>query len=149
MLFLVALFLTKSSVILLCRKLFSINMKKHRKLCDVMAVVCGLWCLGAILALNISCDSLQQIGYQTFCPNLVCVPPWRAPNLLVLTKSQTTRWNVVAIIEAITEVLIFSLSLAVVLPLHMRTSRKISVLLSFAPRLVYVFTGVSPACRSY
>ncbi|KIW90865.1 uncharacterized protein Z519_08648 [Cladophialophora bantiana CBS 173.52] len=117
-LFLVTLFLTKSCVILLCRKLFSINMKRHRMLCDTMTVICGLWCLGAILAVTIDCDSLQQLGYRTdFCPTL------------------TKRWSAVAVIDGVTEVLIFFLSLAVVLPLHMSTDRKVSVLLTFAPRL--------------
>ncbi|OAL37090.1 hypothetical protein AYO20_03567 [Fonsecaea nubica] len=120
-LFLVDLFLTKSCVILLCRKLFSINMKRHRTLCDTMTVVCGLWCIGAILALTIDCDSLQQLGYNTsFCPTL------------------TKRWTAVAVVDGITEALIFILSMIVVLPLHMSTDRKISVLLTFAPRLAVI-----------
>ncbi|OQV09663.1 hypothetical protein CLAIMM_13762 isoform 3 [Cladophialophora immunda] len=120
-LFLFTLFLTKSCVILLCRKLFSINMKRHRMLCDTMTVICAFWCLGAILALTIDCDSLQQLGYHTsFCPTL------------------TKRWSAVAVVDGITEVLIFLLSLAVVLPLHMSTDRKVSVLLTFAPRLAAI-----------
>ncbi|KIY03997.1 uncharacterized protein Z520_00689 [Fonsecaea multimorphosa CBS 102226] len=120
-LFLITLFLTKTCVILLCRKLFSINMKRHRTLCDTMTVICGLWCVGAILALTIDCSSIQQLGYHTsFCPTL------------------TKRWSAVAVVDGITEILIFLLSLAVVLPLHMSTDRKVSVLLTFAPRLAVI-----------
>ncbi|OAP62853.1 hypothetical protein AYL99_02080 [Fonsecaea erecta] len=119
--FLLALFLTKACVIILCRKLFSINMKRHRTLCDTMTVLCGLWCVGAILALTIDCDSLQQLGYHTsFCPTL------------------TKRWSAVAVVDGISEVLIFLLSVAVVVPLHMSTDRKLSVLLTFAPRLAVI-----------
>lgn len=71
-LYFVALFLTKATVVVLCRKLFSFNMKRSRLMCDVVIGICGLWCLGAILGLTIGCDSLDQIGYETtFCHDLV------------------------------------------------------------------------------
>ncbi|EXJ77509.1 hypothetical protein A1O3_09736 [Capronia epimyces CBS 606.96] len=120
-LFFVALFLTKCCVILLCRKLFSVNMRRSRLMCDSVVVICGLWCLGAILGVTVGCGSLGQIGYRgSFCHDL------------------TTRWNAVAVIDAVTELLIFSLSVIVVVPLQMRLDRKIAVMLAFAPRLITI-----------
>lgn len=86
-----------------------------------MFAICGVWCLGAILGLTIGCGSLGQIGYRTsFCHDM------------------TTRWVAVGVIDAITECLIFLLSVAVVVPLQMRVDRKISVILAFAPRLITI-----------
>lgn len=54
----------------------------------------------------------------------------------LLTDTQkTTRWTVVTVCDAVTEILIFLLSVAVVVPLQMKLNRKITVLFSFAPRL--------------
>lgn len=47
-------------------------MKKNLLVCDVAAVLCAVWGLGAIVAITAGCKPVQQIGYRTtFCLDLV------------------------------------------------------------------------------
>ncbi|KIV95883.1 hypothetical protein PV10_03484 [Exophiala mesophila] len=120
-LFFLTLAFTKISVVALCRRLFSLSMKKHLLVCDIAAALCGLWAVGSIIAVTVSCDSFHQIGYNTsFCSGM------------------TGRWTAVAAVDAVTEVGIFILAIAVVMPLQMKLHRKISVIWSFAPRLLLI-----------
>lgn len=51
-------------------------MKKHLLVCDIAAAVCGVWAIGSIIAVTVSCDSFQQIGYNTsFCSSMVRTRP--------------------------------------------------------------------------
>src|SRR5271170_4930224 len=69
---LLALLLAKCSVIYLCRRLFTPSMRGCLVLCDITVGICGLWCVGSILAVAIDCPALDLIGFQhSFCPNLV------------------------------------------------------------------------------
>lgn len=71
-LLIVSRFLTKCSVIFLCRRLFSINMKRRIFLCDVATGVSTLWCVAALLTLLVQCDLFQRIGYDgPHCHNTV------------------------------------------------------------------------------
>lgn len=71
--FFLTIALTKVAVILLCRRLFSTNMKKHLFLCDVVSGLVGVWCVASILATNVACGPLGQLGYrQDFCTGMVC-----------------------------------------------------------------------------
>lgn len=54
----------------------------------------------------------------------------------ITNSKQADRWIGVAVTDTITEILIFLLSIIVVFPLQMRVQRKITVALSFLPRLV-------------
>lgn len=130
------LFLTKCSVIFLCRRLFSVNMSRHIFLCDVATGVSALWCIASIITLLVQCDATQRIGVEgSQCPNTVCQtitekedPP--------LTQQQLLRWKAIGIVDAITEFFVVVLACFVVAPLKMRTNTKISALSSFLPRLV-------------
>lgn len=70
--FFIILALTKCSVAMLCRRLFSINMKKNLLICDITVGVCAVWALGAILTVAVDCGPLPHIGYDVpFCQSLV------------------------------------------------------------------------------
>lgn len=56
----------------MCRRLFSIDMKRHRSLCDIATCVSALWCAAAIFTLLHRCDSLRRISYEgQHCSNTV------------------------------------------------------------------------------
>ena len=137
LLFFATLVLTKCSIVALFRRLFSIDMNRHLILCDVVSGICVAWGLGAILTATINCNPLAQIGYERpFCSNLVC-PPSPYIHITASTyKYQSGRFTGIAIIDAASEILIFILSVVVVIPLQMAVARKVTVVLSFLPRLV-------------
>ena len=87
--FFLTIALTKVAVILLCRRLFSTNMKKHLIFCDAVSGLVGVWCIASILATNVGCGPLGQLGYrQDFCTGMVCCrcsQCWLAP--LTMTRS--------------------------------------------------------------
>jgi hypothetical protein len=116
----VTLLFSKCSAIYLCRRLFVGNMRSRLIVCDILAGICAVWCVGSAIALGLGCGPLQQIGYRTgFCSSLI------------------TRWKVVGIIDGATELLVIGLACFIVQPLHMRTARKLLILCSFAPRFLY------------
>ena len=117
---LITLLFSKCSVIYLCRRLLVSNMRVGLFLCDILAGVCAVWGVGSAIALGVGCGPLQQIGYRThFCSNLI------------------TRWKAVGIIDGATELLVVGLACCIVRPLQMPTARKLLVLCSFAPRLLW------------
>lgn len=68
------LFFTKCAVIVLCRRLFSINMRQHRIICDATVGIVALWCVGSIMGAVVSCGKLDRIGFEgQICSNMVCI----------------------------------------------------------------------------
>ncbi|KAJ9603547.1 hypothetical protein H2200_011733 [Cladophialophora chaetospira] len=104
---------------------FRITDDDHRGVILVVSIICACY-IPMILALRGTFNN-KNIGLDD--------------GLAVGVTS--ARWTAVAIIDGITEVLIFALSLAVILPLHMSKDRKTSAILTFAPRLAMVaLTGL-------
>ncbi|KAK5943160.1 hypothetical protein PMZ80_004166 [Knufia obscura] len=123
---LISLFVTKCAVLWLGRRLFSINQKTSRMVCEGAMVLSGLWCLASILAVTISCDSQAAIGLgDGTCFGLV------------------KRWTVVGILDALLECLIIALSFVVVWPLRMSVARRLPAMACFLFRLpIIIFIGL-------
>lgn len=137
------LFFTKCAVIVLCRRLFSINMRQHRIICDATVGIVALWCVGSIMGAVVSCGKLDRIGFMgQSCSNMVCTFASSAAGegTRSLTVSKMLRWRVIGIVDAITELLIIVLALVVVIPLRMSINKKAAAALAFIPRLLCVTT---------
>lgn len=132
--FLLALFVAKASVIWLCRRLFAVGQHEKHLLCEIMIGVSAVWCVGALLAANVGCTATEVTGaHGQTCSGLVSLTnPW---SKICLTPSQVTRWTVIGTIDAVTEVLIFAISVVVIFPLRMTLSRKVTASFCFMLRL--------------
>ncbi|RMZ89221.1 hypothetical protein DV736_g3556, partial [Chaetothyriales sp. CBS 134916] len=114
-------FLAKSSVLFVIRRLLSANMRSQHIICSLLVRACGLWCTGSILGLIVGCGPLEQIGYHTkFCSGLV------------------TRWEIVGILDGVSEMLVLALATFIIWPLQLPPMRKLVVLCSFIPRLFVI-----------
>ena len=69
-LLLVALMLSKSSLVLLLRRIFSGDMLQHLIVCDVLLGVCVAWGIGSMLAVSVGCSPSTLIDGQ--CSGQVC-----------------------------------------------------------------------------
>lgn len=81
-LFLLAIFLDKSSVILLTRRLFATSQHQKRLLCEITIGLCALWWLGSTLAITIECNSYGAIHSNVGCPGLVQLDSTTSPGTL-------------------------------------------------------------------
>lgn len=73
-LFLLAIFVAKCSVIMLTRRLFAAQQHQKRGMCEITMGMCAAWCLGSILAVTIGCNSSGAIHSESGgrCSGLVC-----------------------------------------------------------------------------
>ncbi|KIY03305.1 uncharacterized protein Z520_01772 [Fonsecaea multimorphosa CBS 102226] len=116
--FIISLTLAKASVTLLIRRLFSINMRKRSLVCDILLGICAVWGLASILIIAIDCPLLSLMGYQgQFCANFV------------------PRWEAIGILDALTEVAMVAMVLALLWGLKMKPGRKTQIVAAFAFRL--------------
>ncbi|OAP56218.1 hypothetical protein AYL99_09397 [Fonsecaea erecta] len=125
-LFLLALFGGKSSAIWLCRRLFAVGQHEKHLYCEITIAICGVWCLGSILAATVGCTATEVIrSGPEKCSGLV------------------TRWIVIGLFDALLEVVIWCLSLVVIFPLHMTLQRKVQASICFVLRLpIIVLIGL-------
>lgn len=106
-------------MIILCRRLFSVNQKLPRILCELLLGVSGIWCLGSILTITIGCNAKAAIGLDSgTCSGLL------------------TRWVVVGTLDAVLEVAMLVLSILVIWPLQMSVSRRLQAMSCFITRLL-------------
>ncbi|KIW61215.1 hypothetical protein, variant [Exophiala xenobiotica] len=127
-LFLLAIFVAKCSVIMLTRRLFAAQQHQKRGMCEITMGLCAAWCLGSILAVTIGCNSSGAIHSESGgrCSGLV------------------KRWTVIGVLDALLEILIWFLSLVVLVPLQMSWQRKLQASASFILRLpIIIFIGLN------
>ncbi|KIW34857.1 uncharacterized protein PV07_01605 [Cladophialophora immunda] len=117
-LFLLALFGGKCSAIWLCRRLFAVGQHQKHRYCEITIAICGLWCVGSIIAATAGCTSSEVIrSGSEKCSGLV------------------TRWIVIGLFDALLELVIWCLSIVVIFPLHMSLQRKVQASMCFVLRL--------------
>ncbi len=98
--------------------------------------VCAVWCLASILALNIGCSSAEVARTGTGkCSGLVSFLAQFVTTHLILP--QVTRWGVIGAFDALTEIMIYGISVAVVFPLQMSFQMKFQASACFIFRLPY------------
>jgi hypothetical protein len=75
-LFLLAIFVAKCSVIMLTRRLFAAQQHQKRFMCEITMGLCAAWCLGSVLTVTIGCDSSGSIHAESggSCSGLVHRP---------------------------------------------------------------------------
>ncbi|KAF1812168.1 hypothetical protein P152DRAFT_487593 [Eremomyces bilateralis CBS 781.70] len=123
--FILTIALAKCSVILLIRRLFSLDMESHRRWCHIMLVVVSVWGLASVLALSIDCGPRQVLGIGgSFCSN------------------QYLRWQLVGAFDAITELLTFCLSFALIHRLQMKLHLRVRVILAFVFRVPLIAIAI-------
>ncbi|GBF61581.1 hypothetical protein TMEN_4085 [Trichophyton mentagrophytes] len=122
--FLLGLLLAKVSLILLIRRLFSPDMRPHIMTCDAVVLLSVLWGVGSMLGALINCSPTGMMAFiHGACKDIVL------------------RWQVIGILDAFTELVIFGVAISVIWGIQMSASRKARVLMAFMPRLpVIVFT---------
>ncbi|KIX00816.1 uncharacterized protein Z518_09881 [Rhinocladiella mackenziei CBS 650.93] len=127
-LFLLAIFVAKCSVVWLTRRLFAASQHQKRGLCEITIGLCAAWCLGSILAVTIGCNAESAIHSDT---------EGRCSGL-------DNRWTIVGVLDALLEILIWILSLVVLVPLQMSWKKKLQASASFILRLpIIVFIGLN------
>jgi hypothetical protein len=71
-LFLLALCVSKFSVVWFCRRLFAVGQQKMNTVCIAIMALCGLWCLGSILGVTVGCSASGYVhANEQTCSNLV------------------------------------------------------------------------------
>jgi hypothetical protein len=146
----VALSLSKISVISLIRRLFSQDMRRHRVACEVsqdpfdimhLSIVeqigiglVGLWCLASVLGLWARCNSRElMLPSPDRCSGQVFLSPTYRECMLTV---KFLRWELISIFDAVSELGIVMLSTTLVWRLRMRMGLKIRVILAFLFRLL-------------
>lgn len=69
---LLALFVAKTSVIWLCRRLFAVGQHERHLLCEIMIGVSAVWCVGALIGANAGCTATEATrAHGQTCSGLV------------------------------------------------------------------------------
>ncbi|KIW02225.1 uncharacterized protein PV09_06379 [Verruconis gallopava] len=123
--FVLANALSKSSVVLLIRRVFSLDMSHHLMLCNITLAATALWASGSLVSVSVTCAPEGLVNGEA----LTCA-------------RQATRWQAIGIFDAITELLINFLSLGLVWRLNMRFELKVRVILAFTFRLLLIAIAV-------
>lgn len=132
-LFILALALSKASVIWLLMRLFNLanNKARHdphlvvyRKICIAALVLTATWAIGAIVGVSVDCEADSFITNQQSCP------------------SQGIRWAAIMAVDIFLEVLIVVLTIINVLRLQMSTALKAQIIISFSFRLPCIIFSV-------
>jgi hypothetical protein len=86
-LFLLAIFVAKCSVIMLTRRLFAAQQHRKRFMCEITMGLCAAWWLGSVLAVTIGCNSSGAIHAESAgsCSGLVCCPSPALCSMQLLT----------------------------------------------------------------
>ncbi|OCL13909.1 hypothetical protein AOQ84DRAFT_385085 [Glonium stellatum] len=117
--FIIALCLAKCSVVMLIRRVFTRDMKKIWWTCNIAVGIGVAWGLLAIITISAGCspDGVLEKDRLTKCSNYA------------------TRWKLIFILDAISELGIVVLIFCFVLSLQMHISNKLAVTSAFAFRL--------------
>ncbi|GAB7352979.1 hypothetical protein MBLNU459_g3546t2 [Dothideomycetes sp. NU459] len=123
-LFVVALGLSKCSVICFMKRLFTRELRSAWIICNIALGMVGLWTLASILILTIGCGPASNVAGDR-CIGMVL------------------RWGIVSGIDGLFELGIVLLSVILVLPLQMSSDIKLAVVSAFVFRIfVAVFSGI-------
>ena len=121
------------------KRLFSIDNRTAKILCNSLLSLVAVWVLASILGLSISCGAATKFALEHRCSGQVgstaCIYCYRTRTNYV---PQITRWSVVATFDSLFEIAVFLLSIILVVPLQMTTEIKLSVVFAFSFRLLYV-----------
>jgi hypothetical protein len=135
-LFLVSLCLSKLSVLLVIRSLFSWEKKRKTLVTYVTIVVVALWGFAAALTLSVRCSSDYVLGGgEAKCFNHV------GPSLYCrgfADSQQLVRLRAIMVVDIITESAIFVLVPIFLSRLNMATRKKYLVVIAFSSRLPWV-----------
>lgn len=132
-LFIVALGLSKASVILLIKRLFTRDFHSAWLICNILLGLVAAWVIASILILTINCGPESklldhrctgQVGFKTYLQRFT-----------ILISSQVVRWSIVAAIDGLFEASIMILSVVLVWPLQMGLDIKVSVVFAFFFRI--------------
>jgi len=118
MLLIVALALAKGSTIMFVQRILSRDLRQLYLACYALLVVFALWALGSMLALGVECEGT---GYV-------------AENMAAVCGQQGTRWAIISVLDALTELLLIAMPSVIVWPLQLSFGLKTQVVTAFTFR---------------
>ncbi|KAJ9630758.1 hypothetical protein H2203_001282 [Taxawa tesnikishii (nom. ined.)] len=123
--FLIAVALSKCSIVFFIRRLFTRDHKGAWMICNGMQALIGIWTIVSMLLLTIGCGPSSKLAGDK-------------------CNGQLTRWTVVVSLDGILEIVFVAMAVFLITPLQMAFKIKAAVCLAFSFRL---FVGVFAAIR--
>lgn len=135
-LFILAVGLTKISVVLFIKRLLTQELRMAWYATWAALGMTVAWTIASVLLVSVGCIPENAVFQPQQCTGMVRIlHPKSFPDFLILTACQTVRWGIVIATDAFLELAYVALAVALVMPLQMKTSIKITVIAAFAFRI--------------